>query len=118
MKKTSIQSVSQSLAKGRFTRRSLLQSLAALAALPSGLALAAPNLSKRRLVLVELEGGNDGLNTVVPFSQKRYYNLPPYVLPGKTTMYTLPWALATPILIVHTFDLPTSGVLRQAATNF
>ena len=31
----------------------------------------------RILVLVELAGGNDGLNTVVPFSDDRYYSLRP-----------------------------------------
>ncbi len=33
--------------------------------------------NKRTLVLVELNGGNDGLNTVVPFNEKNYYTLRP-----------------------------------------
>lgn len=32
---------------------------------------------KKSLVLVELDGGNDGLNTLVPFSEKNYYKLRP-----------------------------------------
>ena len=32
---------------------------------------------RRTLVLVELEGGNDGLNTVVPFADAAYYRLRP-----------------------------------------
>src|SRR5690349_6894698 len=38
----------------------------------------------RTLVLVELSGGNDGLNTVVPFEEKRYYEARPRIaLPRK-----------------------------------
>lgn len=33
------------------------------------------SLKKRHLILVELDGGNDGLNTVVPYSSRNYYNL-------------------------------------------
>ena len=32
---------------------------------------------RRTLVLVELEGGNDGLNTVIPFADAAYYRLRP-----------------------------------------
>src|SRR5262252_6691741 len=31
------------------------------------------------LVLVELKGGNDGLNTVVPYADPAYYNLRPRI---------------------------------------
>jgi len=34
-------------------------------------------VSKRRLVLIELAGANDGLNTLVPFSNDHYYRLRP-----------------------------------------
>lgn len=34
---------------------------------------------KRTLVLVELDGGNDGLNTVVPYTNKNYYKLRPTI---------------------------------------
>jgi uncharacterized protein (DUF1501 family) len=48
-------------------------------------ALAAPRLARaapgsgygRLLILVELKGGNDGLNTVVPYVDARYYELRP-----------------------------------------
>src|SRR5262249_36969279 len=33
--------------------------------------------SSRRLVIVQLVGGNDGLNTVVPYSDSRYHALRP-----------------------------------------
>lgn len=33
----------------------------------------------RRLILVELSGANDGLNTLVPFGHDRYYNLRPNI---------------------------------------
>ena len=49
-----------------------LSALAPFAGVP-GLARAAADPAVRRLlVLVELKGGNDGLNTVVPFADPRY----------------------------------------------
>jgi len=36
-----------------------------------------PMASRKRLVLIFLEGGNDGLNTVVPVSHDRYYSARP-----------------------------------------
>ncbi len=52
-----------------------------------GAALLAPQLSfaqnradyQNLLVLVELKGGNDGLNTVVPYAQPAYYGLRPRI---------------------------------------
>ncbi|HCU54008.1 MAG TPA: Twin-arginine translocation pathway signal sequence domain-containing protein [Gammaproteobacteria bacterium] len=62
-------------------RREFLQylGLAPLAAWSGGLALAAaPGTDYRRLlVLVELKGGNDGLNTVIPYADREYYRLRP-----------------------------------------
>ncbi len=48
-------------------------------------ALIAPRLAQaqaayqRLLVLIELKGGNDGLNTVVPYADARYYDLRPRI---------------------------------------
>ncbi|MGB1642087.1 MAG: twin-arginine translocation pathway signal protein, partial [Paracoccaceae bacterium] len=36
---------------------------------------AAAAQSGRRLVLIELSGANDGLNTVIPYRDDRYYRL-------------------------------------------
>lgn len=62
----------------QLTRRQVLRSasLAALAAfLPPvlrGVDFARAVSSTRTLILLELEGGNDGLNTIVPFADSRY----------------------------------------------
>jgi len=37
----------------------------------------APERDRRILVIIQLAGGNDGLNTVVPFTDDRYFNLRP-----------------------------------------
>jgi uncharacterized protein (DUF1501 family) len=64
-------------------RRTFLHTtLGAVAAgsLPASLALAAPAVAPaydRLLVLVELKGGNDGLNTVIPYTDSAYYALRP-----------------------------------------
>ena len=63
-----------------WTRRKLIkQGLAG-----SGLLLLPGNLcwgqtSKRRIVLVELSGANDGLNTVVPYSHPKYRKIRPRI---------------------------------------
>lgn len=61
-------------------RRHFLRAAAALPLAGSigSVAFAAPaGGSRRLLILVELKGGNDGLNTVVPFAQPRYRSLRP-----------------------------------------
>ncbi|HSA69995.1 MAG TPA: DUF1501 domain-containing protein [Burkholderiales bacterium] len=44
-----------------------------------GLALAQASGYRRVLVLVELKGGNDGLNTIVPYADDAYYGLRPRI---------------------------------------
>ena len=48
------------------------------AALEPLLTLSCPNVSNRKLVLINLSGGNDGLNTIIPLDQySTYANLRP-----------------------------------------
>jgi hypothetical protein len=62
------------------TRRELLRALGALgitAGLPISPAVAAASSEKRILVVVEMSGANDGLNTLVPYTDDTYYRLRP-----------------------------------------
>ena len=69
----------------KINRRSLLKggvaATAALAAAPvfNRRAWAAPRRDQRILVVVELSGGNDGLNTVVPYRDDAYYRQRPNI---------------------------------------
>lgn len=63
-----------------FKRREFLKTAGAglmLTVLPNLSWALAPAGYKRLLVLVELKGGNDGLNTVVPYGSADYYRLRP-----------------------------------------
>ena len=53
---------------------------------------ATPNPSTRDniLLVVELNGGNDGLNTVIPYQQPAYYNARPTLGIPKSRCWT--WA--------------------------
>jgi len=64
------------------TRRDLLKALGALgftAGSPIAPALAATGSDKRILVVVEMSGANDGLNTLVPYTDDAYYRLRPNI---------------------------------------
>ncbi len=68
-----------------FSRRQMLTMLAAggvLAPFASPFALAAKN-TVRRVVLVELAGGNDGLNTFIPYRNDHYHRARPRLAMGK-----------------------------------
>jgi len=73
-----------------FNRRDILSFGAALSAfsLSPNLVLGGAHRSKF-LILVELQGANDGLNTVVPYASKRYYNLRPNISLSKDSVLTI-----------------------------
>ena len=62
------------LNRRRFLQQASLISLAPLlpAFLPRSVFAAAPDSDGRILVVIQLDGGNDGLNTVVPFADDNY----------------------------------------------
>jgi uncharacterized protein (DUF1501 family) len=63
----------QALGFGGFALAGFNSASLAWAAAPQGAAY------RNLLILVELKGGNDGLNTVVPYSDSEYYNLRPRI---------------------------------------
>ncbi len=68
-----------------------LGSLPALGSAPHWLRAAAGRLESgaRRLVVLELFGGNDGLNTLVPFEDDRYYRARPSIGLAKADLLVL-----------------------------
>lgn len=73
-------------ARAALTRRMLLQAgLGGLVLPASFAAMAQPAADRRRiLVVLEMSGGNDGLNTVVPYADDTYYRLRPKLgIPAK-----------------------------------
>ena len=72
-------------------RRSLLRSLVAGMAIPLapiGIASAAKRTG-RRLILVELSGANDGLNTVIPINDERYFEIRPNIALSKDKVFSI-----------------------------
>ncbi len=72
-------------------RRTFLKSGIAAAVIPSFFARAAigGEAGDRVLVLVQLDGGNDGLNTVVPYGDPMYYRARPGIGLGEGTVIKL-----------------------------
>ena len=65
-------------------RRSIIKLLSGLTVLPVvphlSLANSSPNdISNKKVILLELSGANDGLNTIVPFKDDRYHELRPSI---------------------------------------
>jgi len=55
---------------------------------PIGIASAAQRTG-RRLILVELSGANDGLNTVIPINDDRYFEIRPNIALSKNQVFTI-----------------------------
>ena len=75
-------------------RRTMIKQLLGLGA--AGLALDTNTLladqlkaDGQRLILLELTGANDGLNTLVPYSDNRYYRLRPKIGLPQSKIITL-----------------------------
>ena len=58
---------------------SVIGAAAAIAWMPEFAFAGPPGRYNNLLILVELKGGNDGLNTVVPYADGEYYNLRPRI---------------------------------------
>ena len=50
---------------------------------------AAPDVNDRVLVLVNMQGGNDGLNTIVPYASREYYDYRPKLSIPATSVLTI-----------------------------
>ncbi len=75
-------------------RRNFLKSGAVITAgtmlLPRFLAAARPGaINGRRLIVIQLSGGNDGLNTVIPYADDTLYNLRPNLAPAASEIIPL-----------------------------
>ena len=62
------------------SRREMLSFMGAMSVFSlSPTHLTAQNSSSKILILIELQGANDGLNTVIPYRRKQYYRLRPNI---------------------------------------
>jgi len=77
-------------------RRDLINFLAAGIAIPlAPISLSAASIrSGKRLILVELSGANDGLNTVIPINDERYAEIRPQIKINKSNAFNLGTGLA------------------------
>jgi uncharacterized protein (DUF1501 family) len=65
------------LSRRNFIKLSGSAALAVLLKPQLGFSDTGNSISNRRLILLEMNGGNDGLNTVIPYGQGQYYDLRP-----------------------------------------
>ncbi len=77
------------LNRRRFLQSALLSAGIPLVGLNKQLFAGESSFNKRRLVLVELSGANDGLNTLVPFGNDHYHTLRPNLGLAKEQVITL-----------------------------
>lgn len=73
----------------KVSRRQFLATLAAVAASAQIPAFARAGDSPRRLILIYLMGGNDGYNTVVPYTDKNYYAMRPTLAVPRDAVHQL-----------------------------
>jgi uncharacterized protein (DUF1501 family) len=66
-----------------------LSGTAAVAWLPKAAFAGPAGRYDNLLILIELKGGNDGLNTVVPYANSEYYNLRPRIAVGRDQVLQL-----------------------------
>lgn len=70
-----------------------------------------PAPAERVLVIVQLAGGNDGLNTVVPYQQGRYYDLRPTVGIAQKDVLPLPEGVGLHPALGGIHDLYRQGMV-------
>ncbi len=70
-------------------RRTLLQLLSGLAVLPVVPEITLASTANKRVILLELSGANDGLNTIAPYKDERYHALRPTIGLNKNQVISL-----------------------------